>query len=185
LNKSGGNRQSTFVTWGYARHRGATELDMITPLFWHHRDPRIGLDRKLLFPFLYLNRSPRETTTALVPLFAHRKRYGISESIWVTPLFNYESHLRGSALSLHPLIHFGRNGHSRHRIVAPLYFDIEKLRNRTTIAAPVFLRLRSEDSLHQVFLNTYYTERSYKNGTAWEFHLLPLFSYGKSPGGHF
>ncbi len=185
LNKKGERGESTFVTWGYARHRGATELDMVTPLYWHHRDPRIGLDRKLLFPFLYTNTSPREETSVFFPFWAHQKRYGISESLWVTPLFRYKNHLRGWSTELHPLAYFGKNGHNEHRVVAPIYWDFKKATSRTTFVAPILFRRRTEDTLHQVFLNTYYKERTYANGKAWEFHLLPLFSYGKSPGGHF
>lgn len=186
LNKRGEEGQKTFVTWGYARHRGDTELDMITPLFWHHRDRRIGLDRKLLFPFLYSNTSPRENTTVFFPFWSHQKRYGISESLWVTPLFNYQTHVRGSSMALNPLLYFGRNGHDSHRVVAPLYFDFEKLRSRTTILPPaLYVRHRSEDMTYQIFLNTFYKERRYANGKSWEFHLLPLVSFGGNPGGHF
>jgi hypothetical protein len=186
LSKRGQEGQNTFVTWGYARHRGDTNLDMVTPLFWHHRDPRIGLDRKLLFPFLYTNQSPREDTTVFFPFWAYQDRHGISTSLWVTPLFNYKKHLRGSSVALNPLIYFGKNGHDAHRVVAPLYFDLEKLKSRMTIVPPgLFFRLRSEDTTFQVVANTLYKERRYSAGKAWEFHFLPLFSYGRSPGGHF
>lgn len=184
LNQHGDKGQSTFVTWGYARHRGATELDMVTPLFWHTRDPRIGLDSKLLFPFLYTKTSPREATTVFFPFWAHSERYGIGTSTRITPLFHYASNPRGHTFELYPLVFFGKNGRSSHSVLAPLYFDFASAQARTTIAT-VFVRIRSLDALHQVLLNTYYAERYYPNGKSWEFHLLPLFSYGQSPSGHF
>ncbi|HYP91291.1 MAG TPA: hypothetical protein VEQ59_24160, partial [Polyangiaceae bacterium] len=38
LLRHGEHGESTFATWGYARYRGRTELDMITPLYWAFRD---------------------------------------------------------------------------------------------------------------------------------------------------
>lgn len=184
LNKRGENHEQTFVTWGYARHRGATELDMITPLYWHHRDPRVGLDRKLLFPFFYTNTSHRDATTVFFPFWAHSQRYGLGTSTRVTPLFHYASNVRGYALELYPLVFFGKNGNSSHNVLAPLYFDFAKAGARTTVAT-VFVRIRTQDTLHQILLNTYYRERHYPNGKSWEFHFLPLLSYGSSPSGHF
>ena len=58
-------------------NRGRTELDMITPLYWHYRDPDIGLDQKLLFPFLYSRTSPRESSQVFFPFWGHFERYGI------------------------------------------------------------------------------------------------------------
>ena len=44
LTSSSKEGAKTFVTWGYARYRGRTELDMITPLYWHFRDPDAKID---------------------------------------------------------------------------------------------------------------------------------------------
>ncbi len=186
LHQNKGPGKNTFVTWGYARHRGETELDMYTPLYWQYRDRRIGLDRHFVFPFFYRNTSPRESTNALFPLFAYSERYGVSKSLWITPAFNYRSHLRGWSTSLHPLLYFGKNGHDRHKVVAPLYFDFEGIKKRTTIVPPLlFVRHRTPDTLTQVVGNVYYHERQYKNGKTWEVHILPLLSYGQTPHGHF
>src|SRR5690349_22833917 len=59
----------TFVTWGYAKYRGRTELDMITPLYWEYRDPDIQLKRQILFPFFYRNVSPRSNDLAILPFY--------------------------------------------------------------------------------------------------------------------
>ncbi|MBK8941696.1 MAG: hypothetical protein IPM79_29855 [Polyangiaceae bacterium] len=104
----------TFVTWGYARYRGRTELDMITPLFWWYRDPDIGLDTKLLFPFYYQSTSPRVDDLMIFPFYAHFKRPGLSESTWVTPLFNYNTSVTGWSTNIYPIFFAGRKirGHS-------------------------------------------------------------------------
>ena len=62
------------MTWGYARYRGRTELDMITPFWWHYRDPDIGLDTKVLFPFFYKSDSPRNEDTMVFPFYGHFKK---------------------------------------------------------------------------------------------------------------
>ncbi|MCH2111167.1 MAG: hypothetical protein MK135_17745, partial [Polyangiaceae bacterium] len=51
-NRINAKKGNTFVSLPYARHRGARELDMITPLYWDFRDPRIGQKGKLILPFL-------------------------------------------------------------------------------------------------------------------------------------
>lgn len=176
----------TLVTLPYVRHRGDTQLDMVTPLFWHFRDRRIGLDRKLLLPFFYRNVSPRESTVAVLPFFSFKKRHSISQSLWVTPFFNYRSHLRGFSTAVPPLAFFGKNGHNRHAVVAPLFFDLKNIRSHTTFVPPlVYFRHKSSDTLSHLLLNVYYHERSYQNGKKWQAHLLPLLSFGRSPNGHF
>lgn len=188
LNKHSESGADTFVTWGYARHRGPTELDMITPLYFHHRDPRIGLDRKLFFPFLYTNTSPREEHTVFFPFWARKLRYGVSDTLWVTPVVRHSDFIRGWSLAVNPLLYVGDDGNSWHRVVAPLTFDFGSPRGRTTIIPPLlFARIDKPETLHQVAGLTYYSERRYGSTgqKEWQFHLLPLFSYGRSPSGHF
>ncbi len=186
LNKTSKEEHKTFVTWGYARHRGETELDMITPLYWNYRDPRIGLQRHLFFPFFYSNESPRESMTTVFPFFSHRSRYGLSSSLWITPLFNTSRGQNKWSTSVLPIAFFGQNGHDTHGVVAPFYFDFNSIKSRTTIVPPLLYgRFRGKDSLTHVVANTYYHERRYKNGKEWEFHLLPLLSFGQNPNGHF
>ncbi len=99
----GQHGESTFVTWGYARYRGRTQLDMITPFYWHYRDPDIGLDEQLLFPFLYSRTSPRESNQAFFPFWGHFERYGISETTWITPFFRHSHDLRGWETDINPI----------------------------------------------------------------------------------
>ena len=163
----------------------ATELDMITPLYWNFRDPDIGLDEKWLLPFFYSHESPRESSIALLPFFGHFKRYGLSETTWVTPLFRHETHSRGWSTNLYPFLYTGEYGKSSHTVLAPLFWDYASPGSRTTIAFPLYWRFAERDVLSQLTGNVYYRERRVKGGSDWEVHILPLFSYGQSPRGHF
>jgi hypothetical protein len=176
--------ESTFITWLYARHRGRTMLDMITPLYWHLRDPDIGLDTQLLFPFLYSRTSPRESNQVFFPFWAHFERYGISESTWVTPLFQHTHDLRGWSTNIHPLFYLGRDGADTHTVLAPIFFDFASPSSRTTIGFPVYWRFSDESTVSQLVGNTYYHEKHVTHGTDWEVHVFPAFSYGQTPNGH-
>ena len=181
----GQNGESTFVTWAYARYRGRTELDMITPLYWGYRDPDAGVTQKLLFPFLYSRQSPRESTQAFFPFWAYSERYGISKSTWITPLFNHTHDLRGWSTSIYPVFYFGRNGKQSHSIIAPFFYDFVGTESRTTVAFPVYWRFSDLNSITQVVGNVYYHERKLHSGKEWEIHTFPAFSYGNTPDGHF
>ena len=176
--------ESTFITYLYARHRGRTELDMITPFYWHVRDPDIGLDTQLLFPFLYSRTSPRESNTAFFPFWAHFKRYGIGESTWITPFFQHSHDLRGWDTNIHPIVYLGRSGTDTHTVVAPFFFDFASLSSRVTVGFPLYWRFSDETSVSQLVANTYYHEKRVTHGLDWELHVFPAFSYGETPNGH-
>jgi hypothetical protein len=184
MSATGEKGESTFATWGYARYRGRTELDMITPLYWQYRDPDIGLDRKILFPFFYRNTSPRDDDLAILPFFGSFRRKGISDSLWITPLFRHTKNLSGWDAALYPFFFMGREHASTHFVVAPFIWDFASPTSRSTVILPAYFRFASESSLTQVALNTYYSEQKVAGGTEWEFHFFPLFSYGQSPRGH-
>jgi hypothetical protein len=175
---------STFITWGYANYRGRTELDMITPLWWHYRDPDIGLDQKLLFPFFFSRQSPRENTLALFPFYAHIERTGLSRTTWVTPLFQHSTGLRGWSTNIFPLFYFGREGYDTHTVVAPFFWDFATRSSRATVGFPLYWRFSEQDSVSQLVGNVYYQEHKVQNGTDWEIHIFPAFSYGETPDGH-
>ncbi|MEI9940294.1 MAG: hypothetical protein WDO69_24010 [Pseudomonadota bacterium] len=176
--------ESTFATWLYARHRGRTELDMVTPLYWAYRDPDIGLNRKILFPFLYSSTSPRESNQAFFPFWGHFERYGVSESTWITPLFNHETNLRGWSTNLYPFLYVGRNVLDTHFVVAPFLWDFASPKSRTTVAFPVFWRFSDEKEVTELVGNVYYHEKKLRSGLDWEVHIFPAFSYGETPNGH-
>lgn len=176
---------STFVTWGYARYRGKTELDMYTPLYWDYRDPEIGLEQKLLFPFYFSRVSPRENTHVLFPLFANVERRGLSESTWITPLFQHSTDLRGWSTNIYPFFFVGRDGYDTHTVVAPFFWDFASRSSRTTIGFPLYWRFAQENQVSQLIGNVYYSEHKGRQGLDWQVHIFPLFSYGETPDGHF
>jgi hypothetical protein len=180
----GENGESTFVTWGYARYRGRTDLDMITPLYWHFRDPDIGLDEQLLFPFLYSRTSPRESNQAFFPFWAHFERYGLREQTWITPFFYHSTDLRGWETNINPIFYMGRDARSTHLVIPPVFWDFASPSGRTTIGFPVFWRFADRHSVSQLVGNVYYHERQLRNGLDWQIHIFPVFSYGETPDGH-
>jgi hypothetical protein len=184
LKSTGEKGDTTFATYVYARYRGRTQLDMISPLYWHYTDPDIDLDRKVVVPFYYRNTSPRGDDLALLPFYGHFQRPGISDTHFYSPLVRTTTDLLGWETDIFPVVYAGRQGPSSHLIVAPLLFDFSSAHSRTTLALPAYFRMADDASLTQVALNTFYREKKVVGGTEWEFHFFPLFSYGQSPTGH-
>jgi hypothetical protein len=184
LTAKGEDGSSTIASWVYARYRGRTELDMITPLFWQYRDPDIGLERQLFVPFFYRNVSPRSRDLVVFPFYARFQRTGISDQTWVTPLFRHVGEVTGWETDIFPVFWFGRKNESSHTVIAPLFWDFNSPHSRVTVAAPFYVRVADDKSVIQVALNTFYREKRVPGGTDWEFHFFPVFSYGQSPVGH-
>jgi hypothetical protein len=184
LMAKGSEGQRTFVTWLYARHRGRTELDMITPFYWHYRDPDVGLDEQILFPFLYSRTSPRESSQAFFPFWGHFERFGISKSTWVTPFFNHSSDLRGWSTNIYPFVYLGRDATSTHTVVAPFFWDFANPTSRATVAFPFYFRFSDDHEVSQLVGNVYYHEAKVAGGLDWQIHIFPAFSYGETPDGH-
>jgi hypothetical protein len=180
----GDKGESTFVTWGYARHRGRTELDMITPLYWDWRDPDVGEQSRLLFPFLYSSVGPRGRDFAFFPFWAHFDRFGVRKTTWVTPLVQHSHGLTGWSTNIYPLLYLGRNQESSHTVLAPIFWDFASPRSRSTVVFPVYWRFDDGNTVSQLVLNTYYHERKLDRGLDWEFHFFPAFAYGETPDGH-
>lgn len=184
LMNRGDKGERTFVTWGYARYRGRTELDMITPFFWHYRDPDAHLDEKLVFPFYYSKQSPRESTVALFPFYAHKERFAISETTFITPFFQHSHDLTGWSTNIHPVLYLGRSNKQSHTVIAPVFYDFVGTESRATVAFPFYWRFSNLTSTTQLVGNVYYSERKVQTGLDWQIHVFPFFSYGETPRGH-
>lgn len=184
LEARGLQNERTFVTWGYARYRGRTELDMVTPLFWWFRDPDLGLDTKLLAPFFYKSKSPKNDDLVLFPFYASFDRPGVSHHTFITPIFHHNTSAEGWFTNIYPLFYFGRDNRSTHLVAAPILFDFATPKSRATVVFPAFFRFSDTKTVSQLALNTYYHQAKVEGGTEWEFHFFPLFSYGESPNGH-
>ena len=176
--------ESTFATYLYARYRGRTTLDMVTPLFWHWEDPDIGLSNTLLFPLFYRSTSPRNNDIAFFPFYAHFKRFGLSETTWVTPFVQHTHDIQGWATNIHPLVYLGRTYETTHTVIAPFFWDFASPHSRTTVGFPFYWRFADDETTSILAGNTYYRERKLKSGLDWEVHIFPAFSYGETPDGH-
>jgi hypothetical protein len=135
-------------------------------------------------PFWYSKTSPRESTHALFPFYAHKQRFAIKETVWVTPFVQHSHHLLGWTTNLHPILYLGRNGHQSHTIVAPFFWDLVGREERATIGFPFYWRFTDPETTSQLVGNIYYRERQGAHGTHWQVHVFPLFAYGKQPDGH-
>jgi hypothetical protein len=182
---TGEDGAKTFASLVYARYRGRTELDMVTPFYWAYRDPDIGLDRKMVLPFYYESTSPRSKDRVVFPFYARFQRAGISDTTWVTPLFRHVGDVTGWETDIFPFFYMGRKNDASHLVVAPFLWDFSSPHSRMTLVPPVYFRYADDKTVTQVALNTYYREKKVAGGTDWEFHFFPLFSYGESPSGHF
>ncbi len=175
---------STFATYLYARHRGRTELDMFSPLVWLYRDPDIQQKSLMVLPFFYRNTSNRSHDIVAFPFYANFKRFGLYDSHWVTPLFNYESNVNGWSTKALPIFYAGRDNDSTHFVLAPLVWDFASPRARQTVVFPFFWRFADTKGVTQVIGNTFYFEEKTPKGKDWQFHLFPLISFGGTPDGH-
>jgi hypothetical protein len=184
LTATGENGESTFATWVYARYRGRTSLDMVTPLYWHWEDPDISRSNTLVFPFYYRSTSPRNDDIAVFPLFGHFKRHGLSETTWVTPLVQHTHDIQGWQTNIHPIVYIGRTYESTHTVIAPFFWDFASPHSRTTVGFPFYWRFADEATVSLLAGNTFYHQRKVSGGLDWEVHIFPAFSYGETPDGH-
>ena len=176
-----------FFTHSTTRN-GATQLNVVgpgVPLFFHFRDRDIDLSRWGLMPLAYHSTSPTHNDW-WTPLFARFEDRGISTTTWVFPSIVRQTSTEGSSTDVYPLFFSGSDKKDKHLVVAPFVWEFESPKSHTTIAAPLFWRFadKTDESVTQVAGNTLYMSKRVAGGTDWQFHFLPLFSYGKNPEGH-
>ncbi|MCC6525063.1 MAG: hypothetical protein IT373_20580 [Polyangiaceae bacterium] len=184
LNAVAEDGAETFATYLYARHRGRTELDMVTPLFWRYADPDIGQETYVAFPFVYYNSSPRSEDLAVFPFYGHFQRHGIYDEQWFSPLVRYRTDLTGWETDVLPFFFMGRSYQSTHFVLAPVVWDFASPQSRSTVVFPIFWRFADDRKVSTLVANTYYREEKVEGGTDWEVHFFPLLSFGASPQGH-
>jgi hypothetical protein len=168
---------------------GSTSLTAagpVVPLWWNYSDRDLGVHAWAAVPFFYVSNSPsgQDWLTPLVGRFAS---YGESTTWWVAPTFTFTTDIHGWETDLHPIIYAGRSDDSTHTVVAPIFWDFANPKKRTTVGFPIYWRFVDGEnaSVLQVAANTLYMQKRVPGGVDWQFHLLPLFSYGESPTGYF
>lgn len=163
-----------------------TAIGPVLPLFYSYRDKDIDLSHWAAIPFFYKSSSPRGTDW-LTPLVGRFEDTGLSRTWWVFPNITVNRNIRGWETDFHPIVYLGRKDRSSHTVLAPVFWDFASPKGRTTIGFPLYWRFSdtADDSVTQIAANTLYMQKRVAGGLDWQFHLLPLFSYGEDPKGHF
>jgi hypothetical protein len=170
-------------------HHGATSFTAVgpgVPLVFDYHDRDLGSHAWAVAPLFYTSDSSIGHDW-LTPLVGRFQTYGESTTWWVFPTLTLNSSTHGWEGALHPLVYLGRSDDSVHTVIAPFFWDFANPKGRTTVGFPIYWRFTDgqNDSVIQVAANTLYTQKRVAGGIDWEFHLLPLFSYGEDPGGYF
>jgi hypothetical protein len=162
-----------------------TVVGPVLPIYYRSTDTDVGYDGLGVFPFYFGSSSPKGRTF-LIPFFGRFESYNVSRTYWVFPNLTYTRDLTGWETDIHPIVYVGREKQSSHTVFAPIFWDFASPKGRTTVGFPVYWRFAdtTAGTVTQVAANTLYRERRVPGGTDWQFHLLPLFSYGQSPTGH-
>ncbi len=182
----------TMVTPFYSHSEtrsGATSLSVagpLLPLYYHYTDRDTGLRTWFVAPLFMQSSSPEERAF-LTPLMGRFETYGVSRTWWFLPTAVVSTDQHGWEADLHPIFYTGRSDQSSHTVLAPVLWDFASPERRTTIVAPLFWRFQdnTDSSITQVAGNTLYLQKRVVGGIDWQFHLLPLFSYGEDPQGYF
>lgn len=166
---------------------GATSLlavGPLAPMFMRYSDRDTGLRWSMLAPLYFSSTSP-EGRGFLTPLFGRFERYAISRTYWAFPNIVHSRTLHGWETDIHPLLYLGRHKDASHTVLPPLFWDFASKKGRTTIGFPAYWRFADSEgrTVTQVAANTLYREKPAAGGTDWQFHLLPLVSFGHHPKG--
>jgi hypothetical protein len=168
---------------------GATKLTAVgpvVPLVWDYRDRDLDAHAWAVAPFFYTSESALGHDW-LTPLIGRFQTYGESTTWWVLPTLTISTNTHGWDAALHPLIYLGRSDDSTHTVVAPVFWDFASAKSRTTIGFPLYWRFAEgqDDAVTQVAANTLYMQKRVAGGIDWQFHLIPLLSFGQEPNGYF
>jgi hypothetical protein len=177
-----------FFSQTETRH-GATTLTAagpIVPLWWNYRDRDLDVHAWAIAPFFLTSDSPTGHDW-LTPLAGRFESYGESRTWWFFPTLTLSMDRHGWENDFHPIVYTGRKDDASHTVVAPFFWDFANPKGRTTVGFPFYWRFvdTEDDSVVQVAANTLYMQKRVTGGQDWQFHLLPLFSYGEHPTGYF
>jgi hypothetical protein len=188
VTKTVNTKLTPIVSYSSTRN-GATSMwavGPIVPLYYHFADHDTGLTTWYAAPFFFHSDSP-EGRSFLTPLIGRFETYGLSRTWWVFPTLTTTRNTRGWENDFHPIVYLGRDEKSSHAVIAPILWDFASPEKRTTLVPPLFWRFQdnTDRSIIQVAANTLYIQKKVEGGLDWQFHLLPLFSYGEDPRGYF
>jgi hypothetical protein len=178
---------SPFVSTAFTRN-GSTSLyavGPVAPLVWYYRDKDVNATAYAAVPFFYHSSSPKGLDW-LTPLFGRFETYGVSRTYWTFPSIVVSLDKHGWESDAYPLAFFGRSDERTHSVLAPLFWDFASPKGRTTIVAPLFWRFAdsTDDSVTEVAGNFVYLRKRVPGGLDSQFHVVPVFSHGDIPYGH-
>jgi hypothetical protein len=200
--------ESLFAVPGYLRRKTQTVSTTVTPLFVHtttrsgatslttagpilplyyaYEDKDIGFKARGYFP-LYYGDHGNDGRSLWTPLYARFEKYGVSRTYWAFPNITVERSVKGWETDIHPIVYLGRSERSSHTVIAPFLWDFATPKSRATVAFPFYWRFAEaqNEEVTQVVGNTVYMQKRVTGGLDWQFHLVPLFSYGENPAGYF
>lgn len=159
-----------------------TMIGPVAPIYYRKTDIDIGYSGTGIFPFYFGSSSPTGRTF-LTPLFGRWESFNVSRTNWLFPTLVFGTDTKGWEVDLHPIVYLGRSERSTHTVLAPVLWDFASPKGRTTIGFPLYWRFSEavDQSVTQIALNTLYRQKRVSGGLDWQFHLLPIFSYGESP----
>lgn len=162
-----------------------TTIGPLLPIYYRATDTDVGSSALGVFPFYYGAQS-QKGRAFLIPFFGRFESYNVSRKYWVFPNLTYTRDVYGWETDFHPIVYAGRDKSSSHTVLAPIFWDFASPKGRTTIGFPLYWRFADavDGTVTQVAANTLYRERKVTGGTDWQFHVLPLFSYGQNPTGY-
>jgi hypothetical protein len=166
---------------------GATSLTAVgpvLPIWWSYTDRDLDAHAWAIAPLAYVYSGPTGHDW-LTPLVGRFQRYGQSTTWWAFPTLVASTDTHGWETDFHPIVYTGRTDDTSHTVVAPIYWDFANPKSRTTVGFPIFWRFADGGDVVQVAANTLYMQKPVAGGLDWQFHLLPLFSYGRHPDGYF
>ena len=141
--------EKTWLTFLYQRRRGDKNFDSVAPFYirtWDDRDNSHGL---YLPPFYWDWQDPANRTRAVLPLWLHSHREGISDTWllpvvgrkkslerneqtwWAAPTFHWSWTDTSWNFNLHPVLYVQRAPDKRYVAALPLYFDFRSTKDKT------------------------------------------------------
>jgi hypothetical protein len=133
-----------------SRTTPSTSFTTVVPLFWRYRD--IASATTVVLPLFYdVHDYQLSRTTALFPLFVRHRRESDQHTYWVSPFF-YSHTGPGYATTFGFPLAF-----------VPLYWDIKRGNDETTVAFPLYYRWRRAGYRSTLVIPSYYHQEGLRD----------------------
>ena len=119
-------------------------------------------------------------------MFGRFEDYGVSRTYWALPTILVSLDQHGWETDVLPLAWVGRGEGTSHEVLAPIFWDFATKKGRSTAIVPLYWRFAdsTDDSITSVAGNLLYMQKRVAGGLDTQFHVIPVFSYGTVPRGH-